>query len=142
MFFKSRKQTKLEENRKKYQKRQEDEKAKQEHEYNVAFTANKEIFKKICHMVRSLPKERQIVVVQRVDIFVDNHDRNECYMDMAQLMSKAHRLSGREWIHGYNDSLYAFYKPNWFTCSFMEALLEFSKDGYRIQRIRYYRDKF
>ena len=143
MFFKSRKQAKIEEeNRKKEQKRLEEEKAKKEREYHNAFSENKEILYNICHMVRSLPKERQIVVVQRKNIFKDKYERNRCYLDMAWRMSREHRLSGKKWISGYNDSLYAFYKPTWYTYGLVEPLCKFSKDGYRIQRIRYYREQF
>lgn len=143
MFFNSRKQAKLEEeNRKKEQQRLEEENARKEREYHIAFSANKDIFYNICHMVRSLPKEREIVVVQRKNIFKDNHDRNKCYLEMAKRMSREHRLFGKKWISGYDDSLYAFYKPTLYTYELVEPLRNFSKDGYRIQRIRYYREQF
>ena len=144
MFFKSRKQAKIEEeNRKKEQQRLEEENAQKEHEFQMALEENQQIlFGRICHMVRSLPKERQVVVVQRKNIFKDKHDRNKCYLKMAYHMSREHRLYGKKWISGYDDSLYAFYKPTIYTFGLIEPLYKFSEGGYRIQRIRYYREQF
>jgi len=143
MFFKSRKQAKIEEeNRKKEQQFLEEEKAKKEREYHVAFNENERILYRIFDMVRSLPKERQIVVVQRKNIFRDSHERNQCYLNMAQRMSYEYWLHRKKWISGHDDALYAFYKPTDFSLELTRALGNFSKGGYRIQRIRYYRDQF
>ena len=132
MFFKFRKSSELEENEKKEQQLIEEEKNRKQHEYHAACDENEKTFYTICHMVRSLPKERQIVVVQRKNIFKDKHHRNECYLEMARRMSYEHRLVGKNWISGYYDSLYAFYKPSVYTFGFVEALYKFSKNGYRI----------
>ena len=143
MFFKSRKQAKIEEeNRKKEHQLLEEEKVKKEREYHVAFNENERTLYRIFDMVRSLPKEREIVVVQRKNIFRDNHERNKCYLDMACRMSHEGWLYRKKWISGYDDALFAFYKTTDFSLDFISALENFSKDGYRIQRIRYYRARF
>ena len=89
-------------------------------------------------MVRSLPKKRKIVVVQRKNTFKDNSDRNWCYLKTAREMARQHRLNGTTWISTCNHSLYAFYAPTKVDYKFRQALEEFYKGGYRIQRIRYY----
>ena len=139
-FFGSRKNKKLEEeSRKKEQQRLEEEAAKKAHEYHVACDENKKIFvDTICHMVRSLPKKRQIVVVQRKNTFNSKESRNYCYLDMANRMSREYRRCKRTWISGYDDSLYAFYAPTKLTPEFEWAIKNLSKGGYRIQHIRYY----
>ena len=75
MFFSSRKKL-AEEALKKEQERLLREKTLQEAR---AYYKNIGTFFRITEMVRSLPKERQIVVVQRISVFKDNHERNRCY---------------------------------------------------------------
>ena len=144
MFFGSRKKAKLleEEARKEEQARLQKELIRKRDETTAAYYANKEIFVKICHMVRSLPKKRQIVVVQRKYIFKDKHERNWCYLEMADQMRRQYRLTGSKWIRGFDDSLYAFYAPTKLDCSILNALRYFSEDGCRITHIRYYSFNF
>ena len=107
MFFSSRKKEKLaEEAQQKEQARLKQEAAIQEAN---AYSANLETFYRICDMVRSLPKKRQIVVVQRINIFKDNHERNQCYLNLAKEMRRYNRVLGSKWITFNDGSLYAFY---------------------------------
>lgn len=136
MFFSSRKKKKLEsEAKKQEQQRIEKEKA---HKEALSYSANLNTFYRICDMVRSLPKERQIVVVQRKNIFKNNHERNWCYLKLAKQMRQESLYNGKTWISDSSKCLYAFYAPIYVDYNFRQALKEFSKDGYLIQRIRYY----
>ena len=139
MFFSWRKKRKLAEEAKKFEQQCIQEEAiRKEKEYAAAYKANLETFSKICDNVRSLPKERQIVVVQRRNIFKEKSDRSWFYKQLAHTMFSEHRRCGLNWMSDYDDSLYAFYAPTRMNHEFREALKKFSKDGYIIQRIRYY----
>lgn len=143
MLFGWWKKRKLAEEAKKQEKQRIQEEAIQKaREESNAYAANVQAFYEICHMVRSLPKERQIVVVQRRNIFKDKSDRNWFYKQLAHEMCRKHRASGQNWMSDYDDSLYAFYAPTKLTHEFRNALIEFSKDGYVIQGIRYYRSDY
>ncbi|MBQ2835622.1 MAG: hypothetical protein IJE68_02155 [Clostridia bacterium] len=137
MFFSSRKKKRLAE-----AQAQEQEQARLKQEAAIqeasAYTKNAKTFYRICDMARSLPKERQIVVVQRKNTFKDNYARSLAYMKTAREMRRQYQLNGNKWISAYNDSLYAFYLPTKVNFQFTRALLKFSKGGYLIQRIRYY----
>lgn len=61
---------------------------------SYAYADNINTFYRICDMVRSLPKKRKIVVVQRKNIFKDDSDRNWCYLKTAREMASQHRLNG------------------------------------------------
>ena len=135
MFFGWRKRKKLEEETKKQEQQRILEEAKIE---AYAYSANLETFYKICDMVRSLPKKRQIVVVQRKNSFQDDSRRNWWYMKAAREMRHQNRVNGAKWISFCNYSLYAFYMPVKLDYDFRQALADFSKGGYLIQRIRYY----
>lgn len=140
MFFGWYKKRKLaaEAKRQEEQRIQEEELEKQRKEV-AAYKENLEKFYMICDMVCSLPKERQIVVVQRRNIFKEKSDRSWFYKQLAHEMFRKHRAYGLNWMSDYDDSLYAFYAPTNFTHEFKQALLQFSKDGYVIQRIRFYK---
>lgn len=132
MFFSSRKKKKLAEET---QRKAQEEAQRQE---ILAYNANLETFYTICDMVRSLPKKRQIVVVQRKNTFKNDQDRNWCYLKLAKKMLSQYRAFGLTWISSDDGSLYAFYLPDEMTFGFDKAILEFSKGAYRIQHIRYY----
>ena len=119
------------------QRLQEKELQKAREEAN-AYAYNIDTFYRICDMVRSLPQKRKIVVVQRKNTFEDNSERNWWYLVTAREMARQHRLNGATWISTCNHSLYAFYAPTNVNYKFRQALEEFYKGGYRIQRIRYY----
>ena len=139
MFFSWCKKRKLAaEAKKQEEQRIKEEEIRKEKEYAAAYNANLETFYKICDMVRSLPKERQIVVIQRRNIFKENSVRSWFYKQLAHEMFLKHRAYGLNWMSDYDDSLYAFYAPTKMNPEFREALKEFSKNGYIIQRIRYY----
>lgn len=136
MFFSSRKKKELAEEA----QAQEQARLKQEAALKevYAYSKNSETFYRICDMVRSLPKERQIVVVQRKNISKSNHDRNSCYLKIAKRMRHEYLYNGKNWISDNHNCLYAFYAPTKLDYKFRQALEEFSKGGYLIQRIRYY----
>ena len=136
MFFSWRKKRKLD----KEQHHLQEELIKKEilEKEATAYSTNLETFYKICDMVRSLPKERQIVVVQRRNIFKEPSDRSWFYKQIAHEMFHRHKACGEKWMSDYDDSLYAFYAPTRLDYHFRKALKKFSKDGYVIQRIRYY----
>ena len=146
MFFSSRKREKLlEKALSKVQAiNQAQEQARLNHKREVAlqetnaYQENVQTFYRICDMVRSLPKKRQIVVVQRKNIFKGNHDRNSCYLKLAKQMRHEYLYNGKAWISDNYNCLYAFYAPTKIDSKFRQALEEFSKGGHRIQRIRYY----
>ena len=140
MFFTFRKKAKLAEEAKKLELQLlQEEAAAREHENYTAYEENKKIFVNIiCHMVRSLPKRRQIVVIMRKDVFRDKYEKNKCYLALARKLYYDHR-SNVKWISGYNKSIYAFKMPTKLDEDFNKALLEISEGGYRIYRIRYYR---
>lgn len=139
MFFSSRKKKKLaEEARKLEQQRIEQEAIQKIKQEAAAYKANLETFTRICDMVRSRPKERQLVVVQRRYIFKEKSERSWHYRQLAWEMFRKHRANGQKWMSYCDNSLYAFYAPTKLDDDFREALKEFSKDGYLIQRIRYY----
>lgn len=139
MFFSSRKKKKLaEEAQKMEQQRLQEEAIQKAKKEADAYHTNLDTFYRICDMVRSLPKKRQIVVVQRKNTFKTKSDRNWCYMQIAQEMKRQYRLYGKTWMIDYNDSLYAFYAPTKVDYKFRRAIEEFSKEGYLIQHIRYY----
>lgn len=107
----------------------------------TAYAYNSETFYRICDMVRSLPKKRHIVVVQRENVFKSNSDRNDAYLWLARRLHYQHLITGKRWMSAFgenHDALYAFYEPTKVNYEFRDALGKFSKDGYRIQRIRYY----
>ena len=131
-----------EEAKKQEEQRIQEEAIQKAREESNAYAYNIETFYRICDMVSSLPKERQIVVVQRRNIFKDKSDRNWFYKQLAFEMCRKHRASGQNWMSCYDDSLYAFYSPTKLTYEFRQALKEFSKDAYLIQRIRYYRSDY
>ena len=139
MFFSSRKKKRLAEAEVQAQK-QEQACLKQEAALQEAYAYSKNIntFYRICDMVRSLPKERQIVVVQRKNEFSDKHYQNACYLKLAEKMRSEYRRFGNTWMHDEDNCLYAFYAPTNLDYKFRQALKEFSKGGYIIQRIRYY----
>lgn len=124
--------------KKQEEQRIQEEKIQKAREDMNAYAYNVETFYRICDMVRSLPKKRKIVVVQRKNIFKDDSDRNWWYLNTARKMACQHRLNGATWISTCNYSLYAFYAPVDVDFRFRQALEDFSKGGYRIQRIRYY----
>ena len=131
MFFSSRKKKKLEAEAKKQEQQHIQEEASKKVQSEVyAYSANVETFYKICDMVRSLPKERQIVVVQRKNIFASKSDRNWWYMKMAKEMRHQYQFCSKTWISGYNGSLYAFYAPTRLTTEFRTALKNFSKEQF------------
>lgn len=132
MFFSSRKKKRLAE-----VQAQEQAQARLKQE-TYAYSANLETFYRICDMVRSLPKKRQIVVVQRKNTFKNNQNRNWRYLKLAEEMRRHYRAVGLKWITSDDGSLYAFYAPTKVDYEFRRALKEFSKGGYHIQRIRYY----
>lgn len=139
MLFGWLKKRKLAEEAKKQEKQRIQEEALQKaREESYAYTDNVQTFYRICDMVRSLPKERKIVVVQRNGIFQDDSDRNWWYLKTAREMARQHRLNGATWISFCNYSLYAFYMPTKIDDNFRQALEDFSRGGYHIQRIRYY----
>jgi len=139
MLFGWRKKRKLaEETKKREEQRIQEEALQKAREECNAYADNLETFYRICDMVRSLPKKRKIVVVQRKNTFKDDSDRNWWYLNAARKMSSQHRLNGATWISFCNYSLYAFYAPTDVDFRFIQALEEFSKGGYHIQRIRYY----
>ena len=142
MFFSSRKKKKLAEEARKLEQQRIQEEAERKRFISAnAFVDNKVIFNNICNLVRSLPKERHIVVVQRQNVFRSNSDRNWAYLQLARTLHYKHQSTGQNWLSAYgenNDSLYAFYEPTKLTLEFEKTLEKFSKDGYRIQRIRYY----
>jgi len=139
MFFIFRKKAKLaEEAQKREQQKLLQEAIQREQVKHAAFEANKQIFQNICHMVRSLPQEREIVIVMRKDVFRDKYEKNKCYLALARELYYNYH-SNVKWISAYNKSIYAFKKPTKLDDDFNEALLEFSEGGYRISRIRYYR---
>lgn len=137
MFFSSRKNKRLAEAQ---AQEQEQARLKQEAAIQEVYAYNKNIntFYRICDMVRSLPKERQIVVVQRKNIFKDNHDRNSCYLKLAKQMRHEYLYNGKTWISDNYNCLYAFYAPTKMDYKFRQSLKDFSKGGCLIQRIRYY----
>lgn len=146
MFFRTRKKAKLEEARRQAEQYLREEEERKRKEFADAFVYNKIMFNNICHMVRSLPKERHIVVVQRENIFWTKYDRNWAYFELAKRLHFQHQSTGQTWITLSSidcdeDALYAFYEPKTLTPEFERALENFSKDGYRIQRIRYYSEK-
>ena len=142
MFFSSRKKKKLAEEAQAQEQARINLKQEVALQETNAYQTNVKTFYRICDMVRSLPKKRQIVVVQRINTFKDDYDRNRGYMELARNISRQHRINGTKWISAYNGSLFAFYSPTRLGFNFNQALKEFSKDGYVIQRIRYYRDSF
>jgi len=92
-------------------------------------------------MVRSLPKKRHIVVVQRENVFESDQDRNWAYIQLARRLHNMNKSTSQKWLSAFgenDDALYAFYEPTKLNCDFELALKKFSKDGHRIQRIRYY----
>lgn len=142
MFFGSRKKKKLaEEARQKEQQRIQEEAFKKACAECSAYAENAETFYRICDMVRSLPKKRHIVVVQRENVFRSNSDRNYAYLKLARKLHYQHQSTGQRWMSAFgenDDALYAFYEPTKMTYHFRNALDKFSEDGYRIQHIRYY----
>lgn len=142
MFIGSRKKAKLaEEARKQEQRRIQEEVEQKRQEFVEAHRENLATFYRICDMVRSLPKKRHIVVVQRENVFKSNSDRNWAYLTLARSLHYKHQSTGQKWLSAFgenNDALYAFYEPTKLSLEFERALEKFSKDGYRIQRIRYY----
>jgi len=139
MLFGWRKKRKLaEETKKQEEQRLQEEALQKEKNEAAAYKENIEKFYMICDMVRSLPKERQIVIVQRRNIFKEKSDRSWFYKQLAHEMFRKHRAYGQNWMSDYDDSLYAFFAPTKLTYEFKKVLKEFSKDGYVIQRIRYY----
>ena len=139
MFFSWRKKKKLEaEAKMKEQQSIQEERLKKLQSEADAYSANVEAFHKICDMVRSQPKESQIVVVQRKNFFKDKSYRNWFYWQLAYEMYHIYKATGQRWMSDYEDSLYAFYAPTRLTTEFRTALKNFSKEGCRIQRIRYY----
>lgn len=142
MFFISRKKAKLAEaERKQEQQRIQEEAEKKRKKFVEAHKENLATFYRICDMVRSLPKKRHIVVVQRENVFKSDSDRNWAYLKIARSLHYKHQSSGQKWLSGFgenNDALYAFYEPTELSIDFETALEKFSKDGHLIQRIRYY----
>lgn len=142
MFFISRKKAKLaEEAQKQEERRIQEEKEQKRQKFVEAIEENLATFYGICDMVRSLPKKRHIVVVQRENVFKSDSDRNWAYIQLARSLHYKHQSTGQKWMSAFgenNDALYAFYEPTKLSLEFERALEKFSKDGYRIQRIRYY----
>lgn len=141
MFFRSRKKAKLEEAQKQEQRRIQEEKEQKRQKFVEAHRENRVTFYRVCDMVRSLPKKRHIVVVQRENVFKSDSDRNWAYLQLARSLHYRHQSTGQKWLSAFgenNDALYAFYEPTKLSLEFESALEKFSKDGYRIQRIRYY----
>ena len=142
MFFSSRKKKKLAEEAQKQEQQRIQQEIEQKRIISTeAFVYNKVIFNNICNMVRSRPKERHIVVVQRKNVFRSNSDRNRAYLKLATRLHYKHQSTGQMLMCDYgsnSDALYAFYEPTKLTDKFEHALEIFSEDGYRIQRIRYY----
>lgn len=142
MFFSSRKKAKLaEEARRQEQLRMQKEAEQNRQKFVEAHKENMATFYKICDMVRSLPKKRHIVVVQRENVFKSDSDRNWAYLKLARKLHYKHQFTGQKWLSEFgenNDALYAFYEPTKLSLDFEIALKKISKDGHRIQRIRYY----
>lgn len=142
MFFSSRKKKKLAEEAQKQEQQRIQQEAKQKLIISTdAFVYNKVIFNNICNMVRSRPKERHIVVVQRKNVFRSNSDRNRAYLELATSLHYKHQSTGQMWMCAYgnnSDALYAFYKPTKLTDELEHVLEIFSEDGFRIKHIRYY----
>ena len=142
MFFSSRKKAKLaEEARRQEQLRIQEEVEKERQKFVEAHKENLATFYRICDMVRSLPKKRHIVVVQRENVFKSDSDKNWAYLKLARRLHYKHQSTGQKWLSEFgenNDALYAFYEPTKLSLDFEIALEKFSKDGHRIQRIRYY----
>jgi len=142
MFFSSRKKAKLaEEARKQEQRRIQEEVEKKRQKFVEAHRENLATFYRICDMVRCLPKKRHIVVVQRENVFKSDSDRNYAYLMLARELHYQYQSTGKRWMSAFgknDDALYAFYEPSKLYPHFDNALVKFSKDGHRIQRIRYY----
>lgn len=142
MFFTSRKKVKLaEESQKQEQQHIREEAERERQEFVEAHKENVATFYGICDMVRSLPKKRHIVVVQRENVFASDQDRNWAYIQLARRLHNMNKSTSQKWLSAFgenDDALYAFYEPTKLNCDFELALKKFSKDGYRIQRIRYY----
>ena len=143
MFFMSQKKARLEEEKRKQEQLriQEEATIQKARDERNAYAENEETFDRICDMVRSLPKKRHIVVVQRENVFKSDQDRNLAYIQLARRLHHRHLITGQRWMSAYgqnNDALYAFYEPTNLYPHFDGALVNFSKDGHRIQRIRYY----
>lgn len=129
---------KQEEERQRIQQEAATQKARDERN---AYAENEETFYRICDMVRSLPKKRHIVVVQRENVFKSDSDRNYAYLMLARKLHYQYQSTGKRWMSAFgknDDALYAFYEPTKLYPHFDNALVKFSKDGHRIQRIRYY----
>ena len=139
MLFSWRKKKKLEaEAKKQEEQRIVEESLEESLKEAYAYSENVKTFYKICDMVRSLPKERQIVVVQRVNFFKDKSDRNWFYKQLAHEMFWKHRQNGKKWMSDFENSVYAFYAPTRLTHEFRQVLKDFSKGGHLIQHVRYY----
>lgn len=141
MFFSSRKKAKLEEARKQEQRRIQEEVEQKRQKFVEAHRENLATFYRICDMVRSLPKKRHIVVVQRENVFKSDSDRNWAYLKLARRLQYKHQSTGQKWLSDFgenNDALYAFYEPTKLSLEFREVLKKISEDGHRIRRIRYY----
>lgn len=139
MFFKSRKKDLEEEAARKHTADLERAKREQEkQEEDIAYLHNKNAFCNICHMVKSLPKKRQVVVVQRYYNFHNASHRNRCYLELAEKLKREHRRNGTNYMFGHNYSIIAFYAPTQLTLELDRALRYFSKDGHKFVHIRYY----
>lgn len=141
MFFISRKKAKLEEERKQEERRIQEEAEQKRQNFIEAHRENLKTFYRICDMVRSLPKKRHIVVVQRENVFKSDSDRNWAYLKLARSLHYKHQSTGQTWIRAFGenkDALYAFYEPTKLSFELEKVLGDFSKDGHRIHRIRYF----
>lgn len=139
MFFKSRKKKLAEEAARKQAedlKRAREEKRKQDEE--IAYLHNQNAFYNICHMVKSLPKRRQVVVIQRYYNFYNDSHRSRCYMELVNRLKYEHRRNGTNYMFYHDGALIAFYAPTRLTLEFERALRNFSKDGCKFVHIRYY----
>lgn len=139
MFFKSRKKKLEEEAARKHAK--DLERAKQEQKKQaeqIAFLHNENAFYNICHMVKSLPKKRQVVVIQRYYNFYNDSHRNRCYLDLAKRLKREHYRNGTNYMFDHDYSIIAFYAPTRLTLEFERAIRNFSKDGCKFVHIRYY----
>lgn len=141
MFFISQKKEKLEEARKQEQRRIQEEKEKKRQEFIEAYDENLVRFYRIFDMVRSLPKKRHIVVVQRENVFKSDSERNCAYLELARKLHYRHQSTGQKWMRAFGkngDALYAFYEPTKLSIELESVLRKLSEDGHRIQRIRYF----
>ena len=141
MFFISRKKAKLEEVQKQEQRRIQEEAEQKRQKFVEAHRENLATFYRICDMVRSLPKKRHIVVVQRENVFKSDSDRNWAYLKLAKRLHYKHQSTGQTWLKAFGeneDALYAFYEPTELTLGLRRVIEDFSKDGHRMQRIRYF----